>query len=145
MKLRLCAGEGKIVRDGLVQKTKVASITVCALILLMAGAPSASLANDAARSFKIRDPKTGRVVLQQGQPFTTRHDNFADGQCQYLCTGVHEEYHRRQCVYFTAIGKDLTHAQFEYPAYGEELKCLQSAQRNGYLDIRSSPPGRVDY
>ncbi|MGH9418426.1 MAG: RHS repeat domain-containing protein, partial [Thermoanaerobaculia bacterium] len=84
---------------------------------------------------------------QIGVPETSRNDSFEDGKCEFLCTSVHEAYHRQQCREFGAreLAGRLTEAQWEWPAYREELRCLQSAQKNKYLNIRSSPPGFVEY
>ncbi len=94
--------------------------------------------------FTIVNPTTGqrRTI---GSPRTERHDQFEDGPCLFLCVSMHEAYHRRQCEHFSQLNVTLTEAQWEWPAYREEIRCLQAAQRQRYLDIRSNPPGQVDY
>jgi hypothetical protein len=88
-----------------------------------------------------------RRAVHIGVPTTSRNDRFPDGKCEFLCTSVHEAYHREQCREFGQKGLTglLTRAQWEWPAYREELKCLQSAKKNNYLDILSNPPGFVEY
>jgi RHS repeat-associated protein len=97
------------------------------------------------RIYTMFDPQ-GRTI-RITDPQTSRSDRFENGRCEFLCTSVHEAYHREQCREFGQLGLYplLTRAQREWPAYREELRCLTSAQRNQYLNVRSSPPGFVEY
>lgn len=103
------------------------------------------VASTLCQQFTMRDALGNKRTF--GLPKTTRNDRFDDGKCEFLCTSVHEAYHREQCREFGEKGLAalLTDAQWAWPAYREELRCLTSAEKNMYLVIRSSPPGFVEY
>src|SRR5207247_1362733 len=54
------------------------------------------IAQTTCEKFTIIDPTTGKKVII-GSAATQRNDRLGDGPCTFLCTSVHEAYHRKQC------------------------------------------------
>jgi RHS repeat-associated protein len=97
------------------KSAKIGSQTVCATITIV-------------------DPATGRSVTI-GQGRTTNFDRFDDAPCPFLCRQAHEARHRSDCERKARQYKVWSVAEREIPGYEEELRCLNQALAQGYLDV----------
>ncbi|MDQ5871315.1 MAG: RHS repeat-associated core domain-containing protein, partial [Acidobacteriota bacterium] len=99
------------------------------------GSPATVGAKTYCDVYTIADAAGREVDFAYGH--TAPFDRFNDAPCPFLCRQMHEKRHRSDCGRYRRRYKEWTEAQREIPGYMEELRCLDRALTQGFLDVRN--------